>query len=287
MTFLHHILPYIKPPCTGYWLNPKSPWYFWLIGVTIDFLLVGGLVFGILQLVPRRLRKIVIIAVTFLAGLIFSLEFFIPAVPGTDKNFMSDFTGSVDQISTVIQMFAVGLGVYSLIRFHGKNIARLRPGWHNSAAFFVAFFAMLFAGFWKQSAHTPATIQTSQNIFDLIFQSTIVPLGGTMFSVIGFFIISAAYRAFRVRSAEATLMLIAAFIVMLGQVPIGAYMTSWIPKESIWGGLRLEALSHWILTKPNMAAQRGISFGVEIGALAMALRTWLSLERGSFFDQEL
>lgn len=288
MSFLHRILSYIKAPCTGWmydlhWLRHESPWWVWALAVLVDFLVVGVIVFGLLQLIPRRMRKMSVILVTFLAGLIFSTEFFIPAKPGTDVNCMTAFTQNVDQISTVIQMFAIGLGVFSLIRFHGKNILRLRSGWHNSAAFFVAFFAMLLAGFWKQSVNTPV----SQNIFNLIFQSTIVPLGGTMFSVIGFFIISAAYRAFRVRSAEATLMLVAAFIVMLGQVPIGAYLTSWLPHDGIASSFRLEVLSYWILTKPNMAAQRGISFGVEIGALAMALRTWLSLERGSFFDQEL
>jgi hypothetical protein len=108
-----------------------------------------------------------------------------------------------------------------------------------------------------------------------------------MFSIIGFYIVSAAYRAFRIRSAEATLMLIAAFIVMLGQVPVGAWITHGLPKEGILGFFRLENLSYWILNGPNMAAQRGISFGIEIGALAMALRIWLGLERGSFFEQEM
>ena len=49
----------------------------------------------------------------------------------------------------------------------------------------------------------------------------------------------------------------------------------------------MENVNLWILNEPNMAAWRGMSFGVEIGALAMALRTWLSLERGSFFEREL
>jgi hypothetical protein len=82
-------------------------------------------------------------------------------------------------------------------------------------------------------------------------------------------------------------MLVAAFIVMLGQVPVGAWMTSWLPAHGFLSSFRLENVSYWILNQPNSAAQRGMRFGIEIGALAMALRTWLSLERGSFFDQEL
>jgi hypothetical protein len=81
--------------------------------------------------------------------------------------------------------------------------------------------------------------------------------------------------------------LIAAFIVMLGQTPIGFFFTSWIPRHGLISNLRLENLSYWILTRPNMAAQRGIDFGIGVGALAMGLRIWFSLERGSFFDSEM
>ena len=94
-----------------------------------------------------------------------------------------------------------------------------------------------------------------------------------MFSTIGFYIVSAAYRAFRIRSGEATLMLAAAFVVMVGQVPVGAYLTSGLPADGFLSIFRLENLSYWILKEPNMAAWRGISFGIEVGALAMALRT--------------
>ena len=280
--FFQHI--FSRGPVTGWilHLSPESSPLLWVLGIACDFLLFGGILFGMLQLIPNRLRKSFIAVITFLAGLIYSVEYFVPG-DKSGRNFMTGFTEQVNQSTTVIYAFALGLGIYSLLRFHGKSLIRLKKGWQYNLAFFFAFFAIMIAGFWKDSSGSAA----STSIFKMLYQSSVVALGATMFSTIGFYIISAAYRAFRIRSGEATLMLVAAFIVMLGQVTIGSYLTSGLPLDGPLSFFRLENLSYWILGGPNMAAQRGIAFGIEIGALAMALRIWLSLERGSFFDQEL
>ena len=271
------------PPCTGWLLRPESPQWLWALGIIVDFLIIGGALFWLLQLIPGRYRKTFVAIVTFAAGLIYSVEFFVPPQPGTDKNFLTDFTKLVGEAILVIYAFALGLGVFNLLRFHGRNLMRKRPGWHNNLAFFAAFLALLLSGFWQYLKPSPA----SSNLYDMLFTSSVAALGATMFSTIAFFIVSAAYRAFRIRSAEATLMLAAAFVVMIGQVPIGAYITSSLSTTGFASNFRLENVSYWILTQPNMAAWRAMAFGIEIGALAMALRTWLSLERGSFFEREL
>jgi hypothetical protein len=277
------LLQYVRLPFTGWVVHPGAAWYWWLLAVIGDFLIAGGLFFGLLQLIPGRFRKTFIAIVTFVAGLVYSTEFFVPADPKTGANFMTGFTEQMQQITNVVYAFALGLGIYSLLQFHGKNLARKRSGWLYSIVFFAAFLAMMLAGFWKELWPSPGT----DNVYEMLFQSSIVALSATMFSTVGFYIVSAAYRAFRIRSAEATLMLAAAFVVMVGQVPVGAAMTSWLPDTGILSALRLENSSYWILKQPNMAAWRGISFGIEIGALAMALRSWLSLERGSFFEREM
>ena len=108
-----------------------------------------------------------------------------------------------------------------------------------------------------------------------------------MFSIIAFYIVSAAYRAFRVRSVEATMLLVTAVIVMLGQISIGQLLTAWIPDNAMGGlghDLHIEVIRNWILTKANAPATRAIAFGLGIGSLAVALRIWLGLERGSYFE---
>jgi hypothetical protein len=93
-------------------------------------------------------------------------------------------------------------------------------------------------------------------------------MASTMFSLLAFYIASAAYKAFRARSLEATVLLLAAIIVMLAQVPIGMAISRWIPQ-----------ISDWILNVPNMAAKRGIALGVGLGMTATSLKIMLGIER--------
>ncbi len=100
-----------------------------------------------------------------------------------------------------------------------------------------------------------------------VFEYMIKPMQSTMFSLLAFFVASAAFRAFRAKSFEATILLVTAFIVMLGRVPIGT---------SIWPGFA--GISEWILSTVNMAGSRAITLGAAVGATAACLKIILGLE---------
>lgn len=266
--------------------------------------LAGGFLFVIailaaLQCAPKRSRKYIIAGFTFLGGLYYFLEFFWPthkAGPMTGENFLTPYLGFVANVSTVIQTFAIGLGIISLMQYHLRRISRQREGWGNSVALVISFVAMTVFGLLNQySPHLPIFGKsiTSQDIFNFLFNGGYSNMDAAMFSIIAFYIASASYRAFRIRSLESSLLMISALIVMLGSVTFGTALTNWIPVHTstgtpdFWANLRVERISNWLLTQINSAAQRGILFGLTVGGLAVSLRYWLSLERGTYFDKEL
>ena len=82
------------------------------------------------------------------------------------------------------------------------------------------------------------------------------------------FVVSAAFRAFRMRNVEATLLLGSAIILMIAAAPMGQALSP-----------GLVDVGQWILDIPNNAGRRAIMMGAAIGAIATSLRIVLGLER--------
>ncbi|MCX8053774.1 MAG: hypothetical protein N3B12_08190 [Armatimonadetes bacterium] len=270
------------------WLAaPREGWL--LAGFIVAALVIGGLTLAMLCSTPPRYRKPIVMVVTFVAGLYYSLEFLLPPEAWglkPPRNPLTDAQPTVAALAQIVSSFALLLGVWNLFLIHGRAVGKRTKGWYNSAAFFVAFFGIMLAGFLKDTLAGKGA-QVSESMYVILFNGFLTSLDSTMFSLIAFYIVSAAYRAFRIKSLEAALMMAAAAIIMLALVPIGATITNWLPETGIISAFRVERIGYWLLTGPNMAAQRAIAFGIAVGGLAMGLRIWLSLERGSFFDRQL
>ncbi len=157
--------------------------------------------------------------------------------------------------------FGVVLGIMSIVMTHSARIQHKVPNWQYSIVTLIAMFFTAYAGFaWGTQEGTP---------FMWLFKNVQMPMGATMFALLAFYIASASYKAFRARSAEATVLLLAAIIVMLGQVPVGVSMF----------GEGINDITHWILNVPNLASKRGIALGVGLGMVATSLRILLGIER--------
>ena len=73
-----------------------------------------------------------------------------------------------------------------------------------------------------------AHLQAKGSLFSWMYFQIYAPLSATMFALLAFFVASASYRAFRIRNFEATLLLVAGIILMLGRVPIGDLIPWWV-----------------------------------------------------------
>lgn len=151
------------------------------------------------------------------------------------------------------------IGTINLIMVHGKNIMRRKEGWYNSAILLIVLFAY--------SIHGLIVTQNDPK-WQWFWDNIWTPVNSTMFSLLCFYIASAAYRAFRVRSKEATVLLLAAVLVMLGNVPLGKLIWAQIPN-----------IKNWIMAVPNSAGMRAITLGAYVGTFAVSMRILLGLER--------
>lgn len=164
-----------------------------------------------------------------------------------------------DEIDITLTAMAFMIGAINLTRIHGLNILRRRSGF--------AFSIILVVAIWSYFALGAIEGFQGKN-FRWIYTNIYYHMESSMFALLCFYIASAAYRAFRVRTREATVLLLAAALVMLGRAPLG---------EAIWG--EFGNIYNWIMRIPNTAGMRGIELGAYLGAFVTALRVLLGIER--------
>lgn len=190
-------------------------------------------------------------------GLFTIVTSFIPARPVADLNqtFRNWYIGIIT--------FFIFLGTFNLVRVNSEKIRNKRRDWPYSIIMIVALAIMLFAGFYKGRSSMDEGRPFMYLYFNVQF-----PLESTMYSLLAFFVTSASFRAFRARNTQASVLLVAAVIVMLGRVPVGSLF---------WKGF--PGVTEWIMQFPNAAAKRGIMLGIDLGLISMALRMILGIER--------
>src|SRR5688572_3355859 len=120
----------------------------WTFTMAVVGALVGAvLVLGLLHQASNQAKRSLIVALTFLAGLFYFLEFFIPPDPKTEEARIAGFSltqaaTTVGNVALVIAGFTFLLGVYNLVHIHGNKVRRRRPDWPYSLAFFAGFLLM-------------------------------------------------------------------------------------------------------------------------------------------------
>ena len=173
----------------------------------------------------------------------------------------------------IITPFALIFSTITLLQTHVTRIRRKTEHWQYSFIIFVGIAIMVIIGIPYGPEHP---------WFKWLFNNVQLPMDATMFSLLAFFIASAAYRAFRARNVEASLLLISAVIVMLGNVPVGDLIWNSSVSLTPWGENLADGSSwmkQWILDNPNLSSRRGIILGVSLGVISQSIRIILGIER--------
>ncbi len=226
------------------------------------------------------MRREIPLFITFIIGTALVAAFFIPIhpFPSLDHEFSIWFD--------LIAVFAFVLGGGNLVKVHVDRITKNHRDKFYSMVTIVAFLFTLIIGLLKLGSE-PGLFRGNYiadgTWLKVIYDAIFTPLQATMFSLLAFFVASASYRAFRAKTREATVLLIAAFIILIGRTPLGFYLTSWLPEPLQF--LHIPNLSAWIMSTPNLAGQRAIMIGIALGIIATSLKLILGIER-SYLGQE-
>ena len=205
--------------------------------------------------------RVLPMAIALVCGLVAAVIYYIP------HGWAQELERELALWLRIVAAFAYFLGLYSLLRLHWGRIASRQAGWGYSLVVYAGFGLMLaFVVF--NRGNGPFAPQASGGGYQWLFDHVHVPCASTMFSLLAFFIASAAYRTFRARTPEAAILLVAAVITMVGRVPVGRAISGFLPQAS-----------EWLMAVPNLAAKRGIMLGVCLAAVATSLRIIFGIER--------
>lgn len=303
MDFLAQVAAPAPPP--NFWSAPNGSHDLWT-KIIIGLIFGTGLIF-LLMAAPTRSRRPIVAFMTFIAGLYYVSYFFWPRPIDRDAGelprnamegvsfWLEDAMPVVSSFTNILTGFLLGLGIFSLVRVHGRRLVKAQKDWFFSAVLLLSALAMVIVGYmdWMSKRGTagaklddPANWGPINYVADFMFDGLLQQMDAAMFSIIAFFILSAAYRAFRIRSIEATVLLASALVVILSLM--GAVDAIWGNainglaggnKASFIQNFSLSEIRGWLTTNVQTPSIRGIDFGIGIGALAMGLRLWLSLEK--------
>lgn len=209
----------------------------------------------------RRLGNIIVTVVAIVVGLFTLADLFLSQTSG-DALGLAELVSRVSAFlvgsTAIIVTFALLLGFVNVVTVHWSRIRTRQPDFIYSAVLLVSLVLTLAVGL------TGPTSGGAQFIFAHILQ----PLESTFFALLALFMVTAAFRAFRINSFESFFFILFAIIVLLGQVPISIYLREEIP-----------IIKDWIMTVPALAGVRGILLGVALGTIATGLRILIGAER--------
>ncbi|PID26835.1 MAG: hypothetical protein CR982_08455 [Candidatus Cloacimonadota bacterium] len=205
------------------------------------------------------MKKQIPLLLGIITSIIWFTEFFFQSI--FFENWKANFFPTGVKIMSASMLVVAGI---SIIRVNWKKIKYDNERWYAVLQLFAIFLMVFLGGYRGTEVGTP---------YHSLYINVYAPFNSTYFAILAFYVASAAFRSFRAKSFESTLLLIAAIIVMLGKIPLGESISEYIPR-----------VSDWLLFGPSSAGRRAILFGGYLGALTLYMRIFFGLERSHISD---
>lgn len=177
--------------------------------------------------------------------------------------FIAKFAGLLQSWSSIAVAFSLGHGLINVTIVNGLKFIKRERGifyWPFNLWTIIVTYVTLFVALIPPIGANP--------YIGWVNQVPRLALSASITSLVGFYIVSASYRAFRARNIESTAMLISAILVLLYFAPIG---------ETIWSGFPI--IGRWLMDYPNNATMKVIIITGSIGLIQLCLRAITGKEK--------
>ncbi|NIN63819.1 MAG: hypothetical protein GTO63_03715 [Anaerolineae bacterium] len=206
----------------------------------------------LINAIALGMKRSIPMAIAIAIGSLMLVDFFF------DESHINALGSFFVDSAVIVVAFALLLGLVNVLIVHLRRTVQREEGWMYSIGLLAIATVVLLAGIAGPDGR----------LVTWIFDNVQLPLQAATFSLLAFFVATAAYRGFRLRRPESLAFMLAAIVVLLGQIPVGRYLSDVVP-----------AAKDWLLAVPSTAGARGIIIGVALGTIATGVRVLMGLDR--------
>jgi hypothetical protein len=211
----------------------------------------------------RDLKRLLAVVIAGVAGLIVLIDF-----AGAGGLFPL-LAGTLVDWAAVVTAIGLLLGVFSVVGSHLQRMRARSADWGYSLILILAMLAVIVAGIFfplpgRAGFVLPGSLAEIpiRTVFRVVYE----PIASSLLALLAFFSLSAALRALGRGSAEATVIVVVAALVLIAQLPPVAGLPAVGPSVQ------------WLNDYVALAGARGLLLGAAIGALVAGVRVLLGFD---------
>ncbi len=215
------------------------------------------------------MKEKIALFIVLVGGIFMAFQYYIN-VP-----FMDTLYRGILDWGIIISVFALFIAIKSLLQRQINEIREKKEHPFFPLTTIISFSVVIILWLiWGAKKDSPPV--------NFIYTTFQVPLQATIFSLLAFYITSAAYRAFRAKSFAATILLLTASIVIIGRIPLGDYIakiTTIHTATTHISILNFPKWVQWILNVPNVGVKRAFKFGITLGIILTSFKIIFGVEK--------